>query len=121
MTPRVAENYSDLAKTYEMFSPDGKAHVVCPNCRAVIMLFEELTREQKREISEVSHSDKLIEAMDRLRAIAGCDLSQAKANVLHLRRADRCCHKCGTEVTAGSLFCRRCMSVNLDWNYGDSN
>ncbi len=114
MTPKLIKDYTNHNFAYERFAPNGQLHIVCPQCRAPIVLFEGLSEEIKGEIAELRRRSPVL-AMKRLQQAAGCELNQAKANVLHLRDEESRCHWCGFGVPAGALLCAQCMSVNLDW------
>ena len=116
MTPKKIEEYKDQSSTYDKFSPNGKDHIVCPNCRGLVMMFDELTQKQKHEIALEEdfskQSAKLIELTD-------CDERQAKANITHMIGQSQKCRKCGMRVTKGALLCSNCMSVNLHWKQAE--
>jgi hypothetical protein len=114
MTPARLQAYADQTWAYENFAPGGRLHVVCPQCGALVLLFENLTPADRGNIARLRESHAA-EAMELLRRVSGCDLRQAKANVLHLRAADSCCRNCRHPVPRGALLCSQCMSVNLDW------
>jgi thiol-disulfide isomerase/thioredoxin len=114
MTPKLLKDYADQSWTYEAFCPDGRLHIVCPHCRALILLFEDLSAEAKREIAVMDGKD-LNGAWEKLRDASGCDLRQAKAIIHHIRDAESRCHNCQSTVPPGSLLCAQCMAVNLDW------
>jgi hypothetical protein len=96
------------------FSPNGRLHLVCPQCGALVLLFENLASSDRSNIALSSRSDAT-KAMELLRRVSGCDLRQAKANVLHIRDVDSHCHKCKYPIPRGALLCSQCMSVNLEW------
>jgi hypothetical protein len=114
MTPKRLESYADQSWAYENFSSDGRLHLVCPQCRALVILFEHLKPTHRSQIGTLRHSS-IVEAIRMLRSVSGCDLGQAKANVLHIRDAGSRCHKCQHLLPRGALLCSQCMSVNLDW------
>jgi hypothetical protein len=114
MSARRLNAYRDQSWTYRTFASDGRLHIVCPQCRALILLFEDLEPDVRREIAELK-SQSAIEAIRLLRNRTKCNLTQAKANLLHMRTADSCCHSCKAAVLRGALLCPQCMSVNLDW------
>ncbi|MGJ4947746.1 hypothetical protein [Bradyrhizobium sp. HKCCYLS20291] len=114
MTTKLLDAFADQSWSYETFSPDGRLHLVCPHCRAVVLLFENLSPGERSEIARLRRSDRM-EAIALLMRLSGCDLRQAKANVMHLRDAGSRCHVCEHDVPRGALLCSRCMSVNLDW------
>lgn len=114
MTSKLLEAFADQSWSYEAFSPDGRLHLVCPHCRALVLLFESLPSRDKSEVALLRQSDTA-EAIAMLRRVSGCDLRQAKANILHIRDTDSRCHKCKHQIQRGALLCSQCMSVNLDW------
>ena len=114
MTPKLIKDYTNHNFAYGRFAPNGQLHIVCPQCRAPIVLFEDLSTAVKREIADLRSKNPLL-AMKRLQQASGCEFNQAKANVLHLRSEDSRCLWCGFGVPAGALLCAQCMSVNLDW------
>lgn len=87
---------------------------MCPHCRSVIILCEDLSAEEIAEIVELHKSD-LMKAYEKLQAHIGCDILQAKVNFMHLRCGGSRFHNCDAEIAPGSLLCPQCMSVNLDW------
>ena len=114
MTPKLLRDYADQSWAYDTFCPNGRLHIVCPHCRAPILLFEDLSAEAKREIAEMDRKGLYV-AWEKLRDASGCDLHQAKANILHIRDAESRCHNCQSTVRPGALLCAQCMAVNLDW------
>lgn len=66
ITLRMLKNYSDQSWAYEKFSPVGKPHIVCPNCRSPVMLFEELSASEKREIASLQEKSRCEEAKEKL-------------------------------------------------------
>ena len=91
MTPRLLQAFADQSWSYENFSPNGRLHIVCPQCRALVVLFENLESIDRSKIARLLRSD-LKQAIAMLTKVSGCDLRQAKANVLHIRDADSRCH-----------------------------
>lgn len=114
MTPKLLKDYRDQSSTYEEFFPNGRLHVVCPQCRNPVILYEGLKAEDKAAIAKLQDVD-FMKAYEKLRALSECDFLQAKANFLHLRWEGSRCHNCQTTVPEGSLLCPQCMAVNLDW------
>src|SRR5262245_9292905 len=114
MTPRKLQAFADQSWSYENFPPNGRLHIVCPQCLALVVLFENLEPIDKSRIARFRRSG-LKQAIAMLRQVSGCDLQQAKANVLHIRDVDSRCHSCQHTVPRGALLCSQCMSVNLDW------
>ncbi|MGJ4926357.1 hypothetical protein ACQR1K_04370 [Bradyrhizobium sp. HKCCYLRH3095] len=114
MTPKLLDAFADQSWSYETFSPDGRWHLVCPHCRAVVLLCEGLSSADRSEIARLRHGNS-VEAIKMLTRVSGCDVRQAKANVLHVRDSGARCHNCKHEIPKGALLCSRCMAVNLDW------
>lgn len=114
MSQKLVKEYADHSFAYESFHPDGQLHIVCPHCRAAILLSENLSPTVKREIAELDYRFSP-ESMERLVREAGCEHIQAKAILMHLRDAESRCHNCRSVLRAGSLLCAQCMAVNLDW------
>lgn len=117
MTPRLLKAYAEHNHAPEHGWYVGREHVVCPQCRAPIVLFGDVAPERKHAIAATRGGSlegvKL--AMRDLCAETGCDLAQAKANVTHLRKPGSICHACDHVLPRGALLCAQCMSVNLDW------
>lgn len=114
MIPRYIEEYRDQKAVYGMFNPEGRSHVVCPQCRALVLLCDSLSRSDRRKIAEEAAASRLA-AMETLKTMLPCGDREAKAIALHLRKAGEGCHCCGAEMPRGALLCPQCMSVNLDW------
>jgi hypothetical protein len=114
MSTKQLKAYRDHPWDDQSSDPKGQLHIVCPQCRAPVLLFEGLAPEVRREISELK-SQSAPKAMILLKTKTGCDLAQSKASVLHIRTADSSCHYCNAVVARGALLCSQCMSVNLDW------
>jgi hypothetical protein len=117
MTPKLVQAFADQSWAYQNFSPGGRLHLVCPHCRALVILFENLKPTDRSQIATLwrLRGSGTQKAIEMLRNVSGCDLLQAKANVLHIRVTDSRCHKCQHLVPRGALLCSQCMSVNLDW------
>ena len=94
MTLNLLQAYVDQRWTYENFSPEGRLHIVCPHCCPLVVLFETLEPKVRSEIATLRRGGRAANAMRVLRQASGCDLRQAKANVLHIRDAASRCHKC---------------------------
>lgn len=114
MTPRQIERYREQGAIYEKFNPEGRLHVVCPQCSAPVLLCDSLSRLERKEIAQVAELDAAA-AGERLKAMLPCGERQAKAIVNHLRREGDGCRHCGAALPRGALLCAQCMSVNLDW------
>lgn len=114
MTPHRVEQYRDQGAVYEKFNPEGRLHVVCPQCGALILLCDSLARLERKEIAHLAESDPPA-AEERLKTMLPCGDRQAKAIVSHLRREGVGCRHCETDMPRGALLCAQCMSVNLDW------
>lgn len=115
MSPKLIKDYRDQSWAYDNFAPEGRLHIVCPQCRALVLLFEDLPNAQKREIAELVHSGKSGEGMDLLERLTDCGPRQAKANILHVSRIGPRCRNCEKDLPRGALLCSQCMSVNLYW------
>ena len=100
---RGGADFAAALAAHRRFSPNGRPHIVCPQCRAPILLFENLSEQVKGEIADLRRKSRVL-AMKALMRAAGCDLAQAKANVLHLRNEESRCHWCGFGVPAGALL-----------------
>ena len=114
MIPRNVDEYRDQREAYEDFHPEGRLHVVCPQCRVLVLLCDSLPRSERRKIADTGKDDPLA-AMEMLKTMLPCGEREAKAIALHLRKPDEGCHYCGAEMPRGALLCWQCMSVNLDW------
>ncbi len=114
MIPRYIEEYRDQSSTYAAFNPEGRLHVVCPQCRALVLLCDSLSRSDRQKIA-VEASANPVAAMETLKTMLPCGDREAKAIVLHLRREGKGCHYCDADVPRGALLCAECLSVNLDW------
>jgi len=114
MTLRRVEQYREQGAIYQKFDPEGRLHVVCPQCGGLVLLCDSLPRRERREIAQLAHREPAA-AMERLKTTLPCSDRQAKAIVGHLRRGDDGCRNCGGEMPRGALLCSQCMSVNLDW------
>jgi hypothetical protein len=42
MTPKLLQAFADQSQSYESSSADGRLHLVCPQCRALVLLLESL-------------------------------------------------------------------------------
>jgi hypothetical protein len=115
LTPRLIEAYADQSSTYQTFDPKGRMHIVCPQCRALILLLEDIPAAIRTEIARLRQDVQMINAIKRLRAVSDCGLAQAKANVQHICLAGPACNKCAAPLQSGSLLCPACFSVNLSW------
>jgi hypothetical protein len=112
----MVDEYADQSWTYTAFNPQGRLHIVCPQCRSLVLMLEDAGPDKRVEIAKLAHSRGPIAAIKRVRAVTGCDLAQAKATVLHICAAGPSCHKCGSKLEAGTLLCPQCFSVNLTWS-----
>lgn len=115
MTAKKLERYANQTSAYARFSPNGRPHIVCPLCGALVRLFDEVPRTERRLIAQLADSMKFREAIEGLMRAAGCGKLDAKAAVVHIRRGKSRCHKCAQVIPRGALLCSQCMSVNLDW------
>ncbi|MEO3431150.1 hypothetical protein AAFN88_20010 [Pelagibius sp. CAU 1746] len=114
MLPHYIEKYRDQSRTYEMFNPEGRLHVVCPQCRALVLLCDSLPRSDRQKIA-ATRMEQPAAAMETLKTMLPCGDREAKAIVAHLRKPHGGCSHCGTEMPRGALLCPNCWSVNLDW------
>jgi ribosomal protein L40E len=114
MTPQRVERYRDQGAIYEKFNPEGRLHVVCPQCSALVLLCDSLSRLERRELAQQAAGEP-VAALERLRTMLPCGDREAKAIVAHLRCEGEGCRHCGATMPRGALLCARCMSVNLDW------
>ncbi|WP_193370375.1 hypothetical protein [Pelagibius marinus] len=116
MTPRRVEQYREQGAIYERFNPEGRLHIVCPQCGGLVLLCDSLSRMERKDVAQVAAKDSAA-AVERLKTMLPCGERQAKAIVLHLRREGAGCRHCGAENPRGALLCAQCMSVNLDWDF----
>jgi hypothetical protein len=114
MIPRYIEQYHDQSAAYTAYNPEGRMHVVCPQCQALVLLCDSLSRTDRQRIAREAKGSPAA-AMESLKTTLPCGEAEAKAIVLHLRRDDTQCHHCEAEVPRGALLCANCLSVNLDW------
>lgn len=116
MSPKLLKAYPEQDSTYERFRPEARLHIVCPQCRAIVLLCEDLDADVKRKIAELQRNNP-VSAMNMLKLEYDCDLRQAKAIIAHTRVGDAHprCRNCDSRVRPGSLLCPQCMSVTLDW------
>jgi hypothetical protein len=115
MIPSYIEQYRDHRLAYTACNPEGRLHVVCPQCRALVLLCDSLSRTERKKIASLAQSDSPA-AMESLKTMLPCGEREAKAIVVHLRRDDAGCRHCDAEMPRGALLCAHCMSVNLDWS-----
>jgi hypothetical protein len=97
-----------------MFDPEGRIHVVCPQCRALVLLCDTLSRMERQKIAAM-RLEEPVAAMETLKTMLPCGDREAKAIVVHLRKPGEGCSYCGAVMPHGALLCAECMSVNLDW------
>lgn len=114
MMPQDLERYREQSSVYGMFNPEGRSHVVCPQCNALVLLCDSLSRSDRHKVA-VEAIGSPAAAIETLTTMLPCGGREAKAIVMHLRRADEGCRHCGTEMPRGALLCANCLSVNLDW------
>lgn len=114
MSPHHIEAYRDQSFIYERFNPEGRPHVVCPQCRALVLLCDSLSRSDRQKIAAEAAASP-VAAMEILKTMLPCGDREAKAIVMHLRKVAQGCHYCGADIPRGALLCTQCMSVNLDW------
>jgi ribosomal protein L40E len=115
MIPRYIEQYRDQSLAYTTSNPEGRLHVVCPQCRAMVLLCDSLSRTERKKVASLERSDSPA-ALEHLKTMLPCGETEAKAIVAHLRRDDEGCRRCAAEMPRGALLCAHCMSVNLDWS-----
>jgi len=111
---RMLASYGDQSASYGDYKPDGTQHIVCPQCRALVLLCEDLSAESRKTIGELSRSKPIL-TIARLREELDCDLAEAKSVYLHIRRDPAQCNRCKSDIPAGAMLCPNCMSVSLDW------
>lgn len=116
MGPPDIEKYRDQGAIYGAFKPEGRPHVVCPKCRALILLCDSLSRSDRQNLAREAAADPAA-AMESLRTMLPCGERKAKAIVSHVRRAGEGCRHCSAQMPRGALLCSHCMSVNLDWTW----
>jgi hypothetical protein len=116
MTPHRVAQYREQDAIYEKFNPEGRLHVVCPQCGGLVLLCDSLSRLERKDLVQMAAADPAA-AMERLKTMLPCGDRQAKAIVSHLRRDGEGCAHCGAEMPRGALLCAQCMSVNLDWDF----
>ena len=115
ITPSHLVRYKDQSFAYRHFDPGGAAHIVCPLCRALVLLFEELSPDARAKVTGLRWNGESVQAVKILEQGSGCARGHAKAAVLHLRTEEGTCHNCAALLKPGSLLCPDCLSVNLDW------
>jgi hypothetical protein len=113
MSPKQLESYRDQSRSYERFPPNGRLHIACPQCRALVLLFEDLDTDLKTEIAALK-GKRTIEAIKLPKLRSGVGLAHAKAAVFHVCKNSTCCH-CSAPIPEGALLCSQCLSVNLHW------
>ena len=89
-------------------------YIVCPQCRALVRIGEDLSAETRRAIADERRSDSGSE-QDLIRDALGCDGRTAKVVALHIPRNKHTCHWCENAMRPGALLCPHCLAVNLDW------
>jgi hypothetical protein len=114
MMPQDLDRYREQSSVYGAFNPEGRPHVVCPKCRALVLLCDSLSRSDRQQVARQAAANSAA-AMETLRTMLPCGDREAKAIVSHFRKAGGGCHHCGTEMPRGALLCSHCLSVNLDW------
>ena len=115
MTQKQVELYRDQCAAYEKFTPEGRLHVVCPQCLALVLLCDSLPRTERYKIAELAKSNGAA-ATEQLKTMLPCGEREAKAIVAHLRKGDEGCRHCGAAMPRGALLCATCMAVTLDWS-----
>lgn len=112
---RYSDEYRDQAPAYARFNAEGRMHLVCPQCRELVLLCDSLSRTDRRKIAAEAKASTGV-AMEILKTMLPCGDLEAKAIVSHLREEGEGCRCCGAEMPRGALLCAQCMSVNLDWS-----
>ena|SRR5215468_2589706 len=115
MTQRLIAEYRDHSWGYGIVEPHGRPHIVCPQCRFVVLLCEHLSAERRREIAEASRGPKGLGLAWRLLEADGFDEAARKGIILHIPRQPFHCTNCRREHPEGALLCAQCMAVNLPW------
>lgn len=112
---RYSDEYRDQALSYARFNAEGRMHLVCPQCRDLVLLCDSLSRTERQKIAAEAKASPAA-ALDNLKTMLPCGDLEAKAIVSHLRQEGEGCRSCGAEMPRGALLCAQCMSVNLDWS-----
>ena len=112
---RYSDEYRDHTLAYSKFNAEGRMHVVCPQCRDLVLLCDSLSRTDRHKIA-VEARTAPSDAMENLKTMLPCGDLEAKAIVSHLRVDGEGCRSCGAEMPRGALLCAHCLSVNLDWS-----
>ena len=60
ITQRMIEKYANQDRAYESFHPKGALHIVCPQCRVIIPVCENIAAEDRANIRELVRSDKRV-------------------------------------------------------------
>ena len=114
MTQRKIARYRDHAGSYSLIDPHGRRHVICPQCRTVVLLCDHLSAERRREIAQAYRGAagltvawRLLET--RLPQTYGFDDQARKGIILHIPRRLFHCENCGQEHPEGALLCAQCM------------
>ena len=115
MIARYSDDYRDHSLAYSKFNAEGRMHLVCPQCRDLVLLCDSLSRTDRQKIAAEAKADANT-AMESLKTMLPCGDAEAKAIILHLRGEEAGCHYCGADMPRGALLCAQCMSVNLDWS-----
>lgn len=111
----MMERYGDQNWVYENFDPKGALHIVCPQCRSLVWICEDVPVDARAHIRDLCRSHKTASAIKAVRDETSCDLATAKSICLHVRTDPSTCHHCDSLLPRGALLCATCMSVNLDW------
>ena len=114
LTPKMIEEYRDQSWAYKKFSPLGKLHLVCPQCRAPVLIGEDLTPGVRRNLARLRQVDFGV-AKKSIRRAFNCDERQAKVIYAHICETPSTCNRCRSSIPHGALLCANCWSVNLDW------
>lgn len=115
ITQRLIARYRDHSLSYSLVEPHGRPHIVCPQCRSVVLFCDHLSVERRREIAQAWRGPLGIAVASRLLKADGFDLAASKAIIFHVPRRPFHCVNCGQEHPEGALLCAQCMAVNLPW------
>ena len=113
LSPEQLKRYRDHSQIYKDLELDGRAHVVCPQCRQPVLLCEDLSAASREEIAGLKCA-KTIAAIKLIMLKTGLGLGYAHAAIFHICKHQSCCH-CKSPVPKGALLCSQCLAVNLHW------
>lgn len=115
MTQRLIAKYLEQSWGYDLVEPHGHPHIVCPQCRWVVLLCEHLSAERRREIAQAWRGPAGMAVAWRLLEADGFNEAARKGIIFHIPRRPLHCTNCGREHPEGALLCTQCMAVNLPW------